>query len=74
MIFQPLLQYFRSNIITVLINTEPGSKLGMPNQTMTDYVHSIVFTKLYEFICLAEIITVFLRMNGLTLHTVLCNN
>ena len=30
--------------------------------------------KFYEFIRLTEIVTVFLRMNGLALHTVLRNN
>ena len=74
MIFQPLLQHLRSNIIAILVNTEPGSKLRMPNQAMTNYIHSIVFTKFYEFIRLTEIVTVFLRMNGLALHTVLRNN
>ena len=63
MLFHPLFQNIRRDIPPFLINTKPRSQLRMPNQTMTDNKHPVLFTETDKFVRLNKVIPILFRMN-----------
>ena len=41
---------------------------------MSDDGHSVLFTKLYEFVCQGKVVAVFFGMNYFALHAVFCHD
>ena len=44
----------------------------MPDEAMTNDGHAVFFAEMHQLICIGKVESVFFRMDGGTLHAILC--